>query len=243
MYPKKEILGWTRFVNKPEDKPESDAHGDEGFLSRWARRKQAAGYAGQDEAGTGEDSETLEQVAESPPESPEGDSDATEAQPDATPEPPGDEDMPPLESIDEGGSVAAFLSPKVSASLRRTALRRLWRQPEFSGEDMLDDYALDYTKREPLGDIVTAEMKYRAEQLRKRMERKMKEGLAQDEQPAEADEAESVAATEQPVVSENAVEDKDASGDDQALAGTTDAESGSDERASDAPPESGPRTV
>lgn len=228
-------------MNKPEDTADPDRQGEEGFLSRWARRKQAAGYAGQDEAGTGEDSETLGQVAESPPMSPEGDSDATEAQPDAAPEPPGDEDMPPLESIDEGGSVAAFLSPKVSASLRRTALRRLWRQPEFSGEDMLDDYALDYTNREPLGDIVTAEMKYRAEQLRKRMERKMNEGLAQDEQWAGVDDAESVAAAEQPVASADAAEEKEPSGDDQALTGRTDADS--DDHRPDASPESGPRTV
>ena len=229
-------------MSKPEDTTDSNAHADEGFLTRWARRKQAAADGTeQDETETAEDSEASGHAAERSAQSPEVDTDSPEEQHSEAPEPPGDEDMPPLDSIDEGGSVAAFLSPKVSAGLRRAALRRLWRQPEFSGEDMLDDYALDYTNREPLGDIVTAEMKYRAEQLRKRMERKLKEGLAQDESQVGGDDTESVAAAEQPVVPDKIAEEQEVAGDDQALIGGTD--EGSDDQAPDSSPESDPRMV
>ena len=161
----------------------------------------------------------------------------------AEPEPPGDEDMPPLESIDQGGSVAAFFSPKVSEGLRRSALRRLWRQPEFSAEDLLDDYARDYTGREPLGDIVTAEMRYRAEQLRQRMERKLKEGLAESDQAVEPDQvdAERVAASADPAGSEPALDRADAEPEERTLAGSPDrsADQGPDATDPDSASESG----
>ncbi len=236
---------------RPEDdeRDKQDAQSDEdlGFFQRWSRRKQAAVR--------GEPAESLvpEQQAEDNPES--GAGPAVEAQQksaenaadpkpaDAQPEPPGDEDMPPLESIDQGGSVAAFFSPKVSEGLRRSALRRLWRQPEFSAEDLLDDYARDYTGREPLGDIVTAEMRYRAEQLRQRMERKLKEGLAESDQAVEPDQvdAERVAASADPAGSEPALDRADAEPEERTLAGSPDrsADQGPDASDPDSASESG----
>lgn len=211
--------GQVQTASEAEDQRRSDD--DEGFLQRWSRRKHQAAR-GKLEAedlapgdGDGDDSvdtTTVDVVAD------------PAVQPDAAatvePEPPGDDDMPPLESIDEGGSVKDFFSPNVSEGLRRSALRRLWRQPEFLAEDLLDDYARDYSKREPLGNIVTAEMRYRAEQLRQRMERKLKEGLAETDEDVAPDRlhTERVAATENPAAPEDAIEDSNVESDAQVLA-------------------------
>lgn len=164
---------------------------DEGFLQRWSRRKQSAlrddevsedeaseAPEAADEPGTAGDASAADAAAGPDPETASG--------PGVEPEPPGDEDMPPLESIDEGGSVAAFLSPRVSEGLRRAALRRLFRQPKYNVVDMLDDYAEDYSKPVALGSIVTADMRYRAEVAAKRMERKLKESLADQDEATDA---------------------------------------------------------
>ncbi len=166
----------------------SQERGDEGFLQRWSRRKhQAARAERQDEEraleGGGDDRQAAD---EREPVAADASGRASEPeQPES--EPPGDEDMPPLESIDQGGSVRDFFSPKVSKSLRGAALKRLFSQPEFSAPDLLEEYAGDYSKPEPLGDMVTAEMKYRAEQALKFAERKLKEAAEREglqQQPA-----------------------------------------------------------
>ncbi|NDY95643.1 DUF3306 domain-containing protein [Wenzhouxiangella limi] len=168
---------------------------DEGFLQRWSRRKQSAlrdDEVSEDESqtpGADEEAGLIEPSAEEASSAELEAGSASEAE--LEPEPPGDEDMPPLESIDESGSVAAFLSPRVSEGLRRAALRRLFRQPKYNVVDMLDDYAEDYSKPVALGSVVTADMRYRAEQAAKRMERKLKESLADKDE-----EGESVAATD-----------------------------------------------
>ena len=91
-----------------------------------------------------------------------------------TPEPPEaeltDADMPPLESLGEGSDYRGFLSPKVSEALRKAALRKLFRQSRFNAVDGLDDYAEDYTRFEPLGDLVTHEMRRVLERARKALE-------------------------------------------------------------------------
>ena len=70
-----------------------------------------------------------------------------------------DADMPPLESLGAGSDYRPFMAPGISAGLRNQALRRLFSQPHFNTLDGLDDYAGDYTTFEPLGAIVTADMK------------------------------------------------------------------------------------
>ena len=97
----------------------------EGFLGRWSRRKRG-----------------LEQE---PPE-------ATPAPPAPEAVPPGAAEpefdpatLPPLESLDQGGDLTAFLHPKVPALLRQAALRRAWSADpgirDFVGPA---DYAWDY---------------------------------------------------------------------------------------------------
>jgi hypothetical protein len=94
----------------------------EGFLGRWSRRKRG-----------------LEQE---PPEA----APAPEAIPPAAAEPEFDPaTLPPLESLDSGGDLTAFLHPKVPALLRRAALRRAWSaDPGIRDYVGPADYAWDY---------------------------------------------------------------------------------------------------
>jgi hypothetical protein len=85
---------------------------DEGFLARWSRRKRDAS-ANQREPAT---SETAESGAV-----PAASQAAEETQPlvDLA-------SLPPIDSIDAGSDIRAFLAPGVPADLTRAALRRAW---------------------------------------------------------------------------------------------------------------------
>jgi hypothetical protein len=131
------------------------AEKDEDFLSRWSRRK----------------SEVHQEAAAVP----EPSGEPSEAGPDpATSETPPkeltDEDMPPLEELDQDADFSPFLSTGVSEALRKTALRKLFRSDKFNVCDGLDDYAEDYTKFAPLGDVITADMKYHMQRALDKLE-------------------------------------------------------------------------
>ena len=70
-----------------------------------------------------------------------------------------DDDMPPLETLDEHSDFSMFLSPKVSETLRRQALRKLFHFQQFNITDGLNDYDEDYTSFEILGDIIPHDLK------------------------------------------------------------------------------------
>jgi ferredoxin len=74
-----------------------------------------------------------------------------------------DEEAPPLESLGPDSDYSDFLSTAVSPELRCDALRKLFSSNKFNVPDGLDDYAEDYTRQAPLGDIVPAEMRARLE--------------------------------------------------------------------------------
>ena len=74
-----------------------------------------------------------------------------------------DEDMPPLESLDENSDYGQFFSPKVSETLRKAALRKLFAGAMFNVRDGLDDYDDDFRTFAALGDIITADMRTQAE--------------------------------------------------------------------------------
>lgn len=179
--------------------PEAGGNGDpDTFLLRWARRKARAdressstdemGGESIDEASEGmarQQSEESEQAAPEAPSRAEAGEEETEK---------GDEDMPPLDTIDQGGSVADFFSSRVSPALRRAALRRLFGQSTLPVGDDLDDYAEDYTKFTKLGDIVTSDMRHRMEVVRQRLlERNPESGQAE---PGEGDDRDVASATE-----------------------------------------------
>ncbi len=138
---------------KSDDSPVED--GEEGFLSRWSRKKQEARH----EPAVVEADGSVADVANTI-DSPAAELESVEspAERELT-----DEDMPPLESLDENSDVSPFLSAGVSEALRRAALRKLFRSAKFNVCDGLDDYAEDYTKFAPLGNTITADMKYHME--------------------------------------------------------------------------------
>ena len=122
------------------------------FLSRWSRRKALRQEELDDEVLGGTDetvTKTVDFVEESPPS-------------------PTDEDMPAVESLGADDNYGDFLSPKVSEKLRKVALRKLFHGAGFNIRDGLDDYDEDFTYFEPLGDIVTADMRHREEMLERK---------------------------------------------------------------------------
>ena len=71
-----------------------------------------------------------------------------------------DTDIPGLETLTSESDYSGFMSPKVSEQLRKMALRKLFQGSEFNLRDGLDDYDDDYTSFVPLGDTVTSDMKH-----------------------------------------------------------------------------------
>jgi len=80
-----------------------------------------------------------------------------------------DADMPPLDSLDAHSDYSGFLSRGVSEALRQKALSKLFRSARFNVTDGLDDYAEDFTKFTPLGDVITADLRHRTEQVAERL--------------------------------------------------------------------------
>jgi hypothetical protein len=95
-----------------------------------------------------------------------------------------DADMPALEALGEDDDYSGFLSPGVSEQLRLKALRKLFTSAKFNVTDGLDDNAEDFTTFEPLGDIITSDMRHRiemeAERARQAAEDEARETLARD---------------------------------------------------------------
>jgi hypothetical protein len=146
-------------VSKPDK--ETIAPEEESFIGRWSRRKH--------------------EVHEEPVKVQETDTAADEVAktPLLT-----DADMPPLESLGEDSDYTGFLSPRVSESLRKAALRKLFGSSGFNIRDGLDDYDGDYTEFEKLGDIITADMRHQMEmESRRHLEQLAEqESMEKDEQ-------------------------------------------------------------
>jgi hypothetical protein len=149
----------------------------ESFVSRFHRRKTEARLAERTPGVAAPGEEAVAVVASS----------TTEA---AADEEPTDADMPPLESLSADSDFTGFLSPKVSETLRRAALRKLFHGSSFNVIDELDDYAEDFTTFEALGNIITADMRHQIElQAKKRAEAAKQALLEEGETGAEPDEA------------------------------------------------------
>ena len=106
-----------------------------------------------------------------------------------------DADMPPLESLGGTSDLSVFLGDGVSAALRKAALRRVFSAAAFNARDGLNDYDGDYTVFEPLGDTVTADMKFHAARReRAERERAEAEALAREQgEPASPDDTDDAA--------------------------------------------------
>jgi hypothetical protein len=84
---------------------------------------------------------------------------------DAAPGTPPVVELPDLAQLGQDSDYSAFLTPGVDATLRRRALRQLFSSPKFNVCDGLDTYRDDFRNFEPLGDIVTADMRHHIERL------------------------------------------------------------------------------
>lgn len=149
----------------------------EAVLSRWSRRKRQAEEESRQEGAVLEsiDPDRLEIEAASS----NGELENVEprGEPVLT-----DEDMPPIESLNEDSDFSLFMSSGVSDKLRNLALRKMFHVPAFNIRDGLDDYDEDYTYFEKLGDIVTCDMKHQIEmQEKKKQEEAEALALAEDE--------------------------------------------------------------
>lgn len=145
---------------------------EEAFLQRWSRRKHEVARGHAPVAVPQED------ALAAPREAPE--KILTDA------------DMPPVESLNENSDFSIFMSPGVSEALRGMALRKLFLLPGFNERCPLDSEWYDCRNLEPMGNIITHEM-------REQMEReaaKLKESLADlvDDTKDEAGTAEPAAA-------------------------------------------------
>ncbi len=156
-----------------------DKQSDGSFLSRWSRRKQEQEIKPDLDQKTEEHDVTLGQAISNGGASnqqslitPESQSSAplSDTIPRAGNDAPvlTDEDMPPLETLDEHSDFSGFMSPGVSQGLRKLALRKLFSSAGFNIRDGLDDYDDDFTSFEPLGDLITSDMKHQAEMAEKR---------------------------------------------------------------------------
>ncbi len=143
----------------------------EGFLTRWSRRKTLSRQGEElpePEAGTDDEPREAALPAQEPPpvavedaaEDPEEDGDAKA---DAEVE------LPSLDSLGEDSDYSAFLRGGVPADLKQKALRKLFHSPKFNIRDGLDDYDWDMSNPEPLGDVITAELRYRMERELERL--------------------------------------------------------------------------
>ena len=198
---------------------------DENFLQRWLRRKSEAGetqgtVSADAEAGIpGDDAVPVALEDAAPGEgaavdvagidegAEAGDGSLEEQAPDE--EAPDEEaervitdaDLPPLEDLGEDSDYSMFLAAGVSPDKRKAALRQLFHSPKFNITDGLDDYCEDFTKFEPLGDIVTADMRHHAERLlRKALAAEEAEEAEKAEKAEKAKEEEAALAAAEPEV-------------------------------------------
>lgn len=102
---------------------------------------------------------------------------------------PAELELPPLDSMTPESDFTAFMRPGVPASLRAQALRKMFQNPKYGVVDELDPFRADFAAFTPLGDTVTAQMRFHAERLlREEMER-VAESLEQGGSEPEAEPA------------------------------------------------------
>jgi hypothetical protein len=162
---------------KTDHDPSVTEVGDgDAFLSRWARRKRIARSGENPDAQERETPVDDEMLARAAPDAAgtalEGDDgEAVELT---------DEDMPPVDAIDENTDMSGFFSPKVTQAVKKAALRKFFHSPAFNIVDGLDDYDDDFRNFAALGDIVTSDMRGQMEREAERA----REGLAKDGEDA-----------------------------------------------------------
>jgi hypothetical protein len=107
---------------------------DEGFISRWSRRKTASK--------AGPERPTADAVpAQAGTQLPQPQPAGSEAPPNP---------LPPVESLTPESDFAPFMKPEVDADTKRKAVKMLFQDPRYNVMDGLDVYIDDYSKPDPL---------------------------------------------------------------------------------------------
>ncbi len=127
-----------------------------GFLSRWSKRKLAAGGA------------PVRPVAEPPvtvaDRAADGGLDEHADAALAVPAPAAVE-LPPVEALTLASDFTAFLKEEVSEAVRRQALKKLFADPHFNRMDGLDVYIDDYNIADPIPPHLMEKLKHAREWL------------------------------------------------------------------------------
>ena len=116
---------------------------DEGFLSRWSRRKLASKAAPD-----GPTADAVPAQADNPA--------PLAAEPVSEPAPA--EPLPPVESLTPESDFAPFMRREIDPATRQQALKTLFADPRFNVMDGLDVYIDDYSKPDPLPEGWLAQM-------------------------------------------------------------------------------------
>lgn len=191
----------NRSKTPPDELSEHEGSSDESALSRWSRRKQQAGRDSSEPGAEGSqdaqsspssqlssqlDSETDADNSTALANSESGSANTVDQEQEERALT--DADMPDVETLTPDSDFKPFMSKGVSHALRRKALRKLFASPFFQIRDGLDDYDEDFRHFVPLGDTVTADMKFmekHKEDLRLEAEREAEEQRLAEEQAAQ----------------------------------------------------------
>jgi hypothetical protein len=138
---------------------------EEGLLRRWSRRKAQARE------------ETPSLASAHARQSEETDSPEIPAPSVLT-----DADMPPIESLDQSSDYRPFMSPGVSEELRTHALRRMFHSGLFNELCPLEGEYYDCHGYEPLGSVITHEMRAEMERTASALKEKAKQALLDPEE-------------------------------------------------------------
>jgi hypothetical protein len=158
----------------------------QGFLTRWSRRK-AQSLRGEVPPEPVDDAEEVApqsaETADDRPAETEAAAAATDAGDNAA-DPEAPPELPSLDTLGADSDYSAFMGSNVPPDLKQKALRKLFHSPQFNVRDGLDDYDLDFSKPEPLGNIITAEMRYRVERELERLAGLDEDGEIPEDAPA-----------------------------------------------------------
>jgi len=153
---------------------------EEGFVSRWSRRKQQVAKEESAQELQETDVSDKDVVSDIDPEILKAEK--LEALNKLT-----DEDMPDIETLNEDSDFSGFMSTGVSEALRSMALKKLFMGKSYNIRDGLDEYDGDYTKFEKMpSTMVTSDMKHMIEveakkQLAKEQEEERQRKIASGE--------------------------------------------------------------
>lgn len=148
---------------------------EEGFLSRWSRRKQAAGESGPVTPASGGEPAAGKDARKSGT-NPEETVDLSK--------------LPAIEGLGKDSDYTMFMHKAVPEELRLKALRRMWStDPALAVPELLDIHAWDYTGTDGIKPLVSPALEALAAQAREAAEHLRKAAL-EEKSPGESPAAE-----------------------------------------------------